>query len=121
MDLPSKKSFYINGDIDSQHAWQIFGGKTIDEAKNIYQRSPDVFLEDFASIKTNAYIFYFSAIVAYIQEIEPSDPYDDCYLPNIATLIKMRKDVLSDSIYLERIKSLTNFVLVDFIQKKISN
>lgn len=80
--LPSQADFDPwDGDLDAQSAWREFGGLTIEEAYAKFWEAPDVYQEDFMSMGTRAFHYYFPVVDEYLRSVKSSGESDDCCAP----------------------------------------
>jgi hypothetical protein len=67
MSLPTEKDFDPwRGNLDAQWAWRNFGGLTLEAAKEKFPQKPECYQEDFMSIGSRAFSFYFPVIETYL-------------------------------------------------------
>jgi hypothetical protein len=67
MKLPTQEDFDPwGGDLDAQWAWTNFGGLTLDAAKEKFRQKPECYYEDFMSMGSRAFSFYFSVVETYL-------------------------------------------------------
>ena len=115
--LPRAKDFDpYNGDLDRQHALDIFGGMTLDQAYEEFCDRPEIYQEDFLCMGPKAFVYYFPVISRYLREITSNDPHEDCEVAILAYAIKeqLNYDAVRQSIkILSEIRSLIDFVLAE--------
>jgi hypothetical protein len=78
MSLPGRDAFIATGadpaDPDRENAWQNFGGKTIEEALELFSSVPYSYAEDFMWMDAEAFRFYFPVIDRYLRGLPPIHP-----------------------------------------------
>lgn len=68
--LPTERDFDPwNGCLDAQHAWQYFGGLTLEEARLKFLENPTYYQEDFMFMGGKAFSFYFPIIEEYLKSV----------------------------------------------------
>ena len=76
--LPGREDFDPTGDcLDAYHAWEMFGGLTIDEASLKFLEHPQYYQEDFMFMGGVAFRYYFPVIDRYIRNVKTDPNRDD--------------------------------------------
>lgn len=76
--LPTQKDFDPTGCcLDGNHAWEMFGGLTVEEACIKFWQHPQFYQEDFMFMGGVAFAYYFSVIERYIYEVQIDPRFDD--------------------------------------------
>jgi hypothetical protein len=76
--LPTQNEFDPSGCcLDANHAWEMFGGLTIEEACMKFLRHPQFYQEDFMFMGGVAFAYYFPVIERYILTVQVDSKVDD--------------------------------------------
>ncbi len=78
--IPTALDFGVDdlNDLDARHAWDEFGGLSIDDAFTKFISHPLCYQEDFMFMGGAAFAYYFPVIDRYLREFRASDePNDD--------------------------------------------
>lgn len=122
--LPSEKDFDpYDGNLDCQHALEIFGGMSLDQAYEEFCDKPEIYQEDFMFMGPKAFIYYFPVIDRYLREVASKDQYGDCEVSILAYTIKEQLDhnvVHQSTNTLSEIHSLTEFILAEITRYSYS-
>jgi len=115
--LPREKDFDpYNGDLDCQHALEVFGGMTLDQAYLEFCDRPEIYQEDFMFMGPKAFIYYFPVVDRYLREVTSKDVNEDCEAEILGKAIKGQLDhgvVVQSTTVLLEIRGLTDFVLAE--------
>ncbi len=66
--LPTRDDFDPwGGDLDAKHAWKMFGGLTLEEARMVFLDCPESRQEDFMFMGGKAFAYYFPIIEDYLR------------------------------------------------------
>ena len=76
--LPTQNEFDPSGCcLDANHAWEMFGGLTVEEASIKFSRHPEFYQEDFMFMGGFAFAYYFPVIERYILTVQVDPKLDD--------------------------------------------
>lgn len=76
--LPTQNEFDPSGCcLDANHAWEMFGGLTVEEACLKFSRHPQFYQEDFMFMGGVAFAYYFPVIEKYILTVQVDPKRDD--------------------------------------------
>ena len=76
--FPSRQDFDPTGDcLDANHAWEMFGGLTIDQASLKFLEHPQYYQEDFMFMGGVAFRYYFPVLDRYIRDVKIDPKLDD--------------------------------------------
>lgn len=100
-------------DLDAQGAWRDFGGKTLDEAYELFSSNPLFYQERFMFMGSRAFEYYFPVIDRHLRGADAEEEWDDQQVDIIGSGITMQLDSqdarLSAGI-LDELRALTAFV-----------
>ncbi len=115
--LPRERDFDpYGGDLDCQHAFEIFGGMNLDQAYLEFCDRPEIYQEDFMFMGPKAFVYYFPVIDRYLREVTSNDPRDDCEANILACAMNGQldhDDVSGSSVVVSELHNLINFVLME--------
>lgn len=74
MSLPTRADF--GGGPDADAAWERFGGKSLDEAYELFCAVPESYQEHFMWMGGAAFRFYFPVVDRYLRSVGPIEPND---------------------------------------------
>jgi hypothetical protein len=115
--LPTEEDFDpLGGDLDAQWAWENFGGLTLDAAKEKFPQKPECYYEDFMSMGSRAFSFYFPVIETYLIDTPVEyEGWDRCaWILVHAIKSQLQRDTKSVVLHLlPRIRHLIQFVRQD--------
>ena len=115
--LPNEKEFDpYNGNLDCQHALQVFGGMTLDQAYSEFCDRPEIYQEDFVFMGPKAFVYYFPIVDRYLREVKSNDPHDDCAADILAYAINGQldnDDVSGSATIVSELCNLIDFVLLE--------
>ncbi len=78
VSLPIQKDFDPTGCcLDANHAWEMFGGLTVEEAGIKFLQHPQFYQEDFMFMGGVAFAYYFPVIERYIYGVQIDPKFDD--------------------------------------------
>jgi hypothetical protein len=78
VSLPTQKDFGPTGCcLDANHAWEMFGGLTVEEACLKFLQHPQFYQEDFMFMGGVAFAYYFPVIERYIYGVQIDPKLDD--------------------------------------------
>jgi hypothetical protein len=67
MKAPPQKSAFGNMvDLDVKHAWETFGGKTVEDAYRGFKEAAFPQVENFRWIAPEAFVYYFPVVLRYV-------------------------------------------------------
>ena len=131
-ELPDEREFGAIGelmDLDAEYAWEMFGGKSLDEAYEIFRANPLCRQEDFMFMHPPAFAYYFPVLEKYLHEVNieeecPEGDYEleDCQAWILGEAFIFQFDEpeklpdLSSSDLLSRVDTLVNYVLDNLCQ-----
>jgi hypothetical protein len=76
--LPIESDFYThNGDLDGKHAWECFGGLTLEQAREQFLGNPEFHQEDFMFMGGKAFAYYFPVIEGYLKSVAVGESTSD--------------------------------------------
>jgi hypothetical protein len=76
--LPTQNEFDPSGCcLDANHAWEMFGGLTVEEAYVKFLQHPEFYQEDFMFMGGGAFVYYFPVIERYIFAVQVDPRVDD--------------------------------------------
>lgn len=76
--LPTQNEFDPSGCcLDANHAWEMFGALTVEEASIKFSRHPQFYQEDFMFMGGVAFAYYFPVIERYILTVQVDSKVDD--------------------------------------------
>lgn len=76
--IPTRDDFDPTGDCwNANHAWELFGGLTIDEAYVRFLEHPNYYQEDFMFMGGVAFRYYFPVVERYIRHVKVDPLRDD--------------------------------------------
>jgi hypothetical protein len=84
------------GDLDAEHAWKNFGGKSLDEAYSCFCERPDIYQEDFMFMGNRAFHFYFPVIDRYLRNIAGTEEFVDSQASILCAAIAYRYEYKED-------------------------
>ena len=111
--LPTKSEFDpYGGCLDARSAWKHFGGKTLEEAFDLFCKNPMHYQEDFMFMGHAALAYYFPVIDRYLREFDDGD----CVALIVASGLALQFKI-DDRSQLEKIKQpiidLANYVILN--------
>lgn len=95
--LPLWKDFCPFETLDEKSAAEHLLGKTIEEARAVIQDAPESLLEDFMWMGSDAFLYYFPALLDYFREDVQLD-WDNLF-SSLATSVLFRIDETPEDIY----------------------
>jgi hypothetical protein len=76
--LPTQNEFDPSGCcLDASHAWEMFGGLTVEQASIKFLQHPAFYQEDFMFMGGGAFVYYFPVIERYILTVQVDPKLDD--------------------------------------------
>ena len=76
--LPTQNEFDPSGCcMDANHAWEMFGGLTVEQASIKFLQHPEFYQEDFMFMGGGAFVYYFPVIERYILTVQVDPKLDD--------------------------------------------
>ncbi|XZE37124.1 hypothetical protein SH501x_002726 [Pirellulaceae bacterium SH501] len=117
--LPTEVDFDPwGGDLDAQWAWKNFGGLTLDAAKEKFSQKPECYHEDFMSMGSRAFSFYFPVIETHILDASIDyEGWDRCAWI-LAHAIKSQFQRETRSVVLHLVPRIRN--LIQFVRQNIA-
>ena len=119
MKLPTEEDFDPwGGGLDAQWAWTNFGGLTLDAAKEKFLQKPECYYEDFMSMGSRAFSFYFPVIETYLIDSPAEyEGWDRCAWI-IAHAIKSQLQRETKSVVLQLLPRIRH--LIQFVRQNIA-
>ncbi|HEY5705212.1 MAG TPA: hypothetical protein VIS96_06535 [Terrimicrobiaceae bacterium] len=114
MPLPTQSDFGDISELDIGYAWKMFGGKTADEAYDLFRENAFSRQEDLMWMGAHAFIYYFPAAAKYLMSSDASGDSDG--VSSIASLLDYRLEHDLDSI---RPVSEVVITLCDYVVKNL--
>ena len=117
--LPTEDDFDPwGGDLDAQWAWRNFGGLTLDAAMKKFPEKAECYQEDFMSMGSRAFSFYFPVIESYLIDTPVEyEGWDRCAWI-LAHAIKNQLQRETRSVVLHLVPRIRN--LIQFVRQNIA-
>ncbi|MGA2853695.1 MAG: hypothetical protein ABSE90_06165 [Verrucomicrobiota bacterium] len=107
--LPTEEDF--GGSLDAKSAWKNFGGLDLNLAYERFCENPLSYQEDFMFMETTAFEFYFPVVDRFLRENHTENEFDDSVAWILGEAIFLQIQSAINSELLEKIESLTNYIL----------